>query len=207
MSQGIFSTEQLEAYRRDGYVLVPRLFDPEEIDLLRRAGKEDRAMDEHAFDRDDGEGGRVRLSLWNHPGDDLYGMFARSERIVDTVYDIEQSAHELIKQLNETVAENRPSVSGALEKVSPMLDEFAQVSQKLNGLTDTLDSILKNVDEISADASGVVEESGPEITELVRDLRNTVRNLNDLILILSEQPDSVIRGRTHGRRAGGAGRK
>jgi len=85
MSQGIFNAEQLVAYQRDGYVLVPSLFEPEEIDLLRRAGKEDRAMDEHAFGRDDGEGGSVRLSLWNHPGDDLYGMFARGRRIVDTV--------------------------------------------------------------------------------------------------------------------------
>ncbi|MCA9231540.1 MAG: phytanoyl-CoA dioxygenase family protein [Planctomycetales bacterium] len=85
MSQGLFSAEQLADYQRDGYVLVRSLFDPEEIDLLRRAAKEDRAMDEHAFGRSDGEGGSVRLSLWNHPGDDLYGMFARCRRMVDTV--------------------------------------------------------------------------------------------------------------------------
>jgi len=85
MSQSIFNAEQLAAYCRDGYVLVPSLFESEEIDLLRRAGKEDRAMDENAFGRDDGDGGSVRLSLWNHPGDDLYGMFARGRRIVDTV--------------------------------------------------------------------------------------------------------------------------
>lgn len=85
MSQGLFSAEQLADYQQDGYVLVRSLFDPEEIDLLRRAAKEDRAMDEHAFGRSDGEGGSVRLSLWNHPGDDLYGMFARCRRMVDTV--------------------------------------------------------------------------------------------------------------------------
>jgi len=85
MTPGIFNGEQLAAYRRDGYVLVPSLFETEEIDLLRRAAKEDRALDEHAFGREDGEGGSVRLSLWNHPGDELYGMFARSRRIVDTV--------------------------------------------------------------------------------------------------------------------------
>ena len=27
----------------------------------------------------DGEGGQVRLSLWNHPGDPIQGMFARCE--------------------------------------------------------------------------------------------------------------------------------
>ncbi len=85
MSQGIFSADQLSAYQQDGYVLVPSLFDTEEVDLLRQAAKEDRTMDDHAFGRDDGEGGSVRLSLWNYPGDGLYGMFARSRRIVDTV--------------------------------------------------------------------------------------------------------------------------
>jgi hypothetical protein len=34
--------------------------------------------------RADGEGGVVRLSLWNHPGDGIYGMFARCRSIVET---------------------------------------------------------------------------------------------------------------------------
>jgi ectoine hydroxylase-related dioxygenase (phytanoyl-CoA dioxygenase family) len=82
---GIFDSSQLAAYRRDGYFVARELFDAEEIDLLRRAAKEDRALDENAFGRADGAGGSVRLSLWNHPGDDVYGMFARSRRVVDSV--------------------------------------------------------------------------------------------------------------------------
>ena len=35
--------------------------------------------------RDDGEGNAVRLALWNHPGDGIYGMYARCHRIVDRV--------------------------------------------------------------------------------------------------------------------------
>jgi hypothetical protein len=82
---GHFTPDDLAAYRRDGFLVLKVLFDPEEIGLLRRAAKEDRALDEHAFARADGAGGSVRLSLWNHPGDDLYGMFARSRRMVDSV--------------------------------------------------------------------------------------------------------------------------
>jgi ectoine hydroxylase-related dioxygenase (phytanoyl-CoA dioxygenase family) len=77
--------EQIADYQRDGFLLAPQLFDAEEIGLLRRAAKEDRALDEHAFARADGAGGSVRLSLWNHPGDDVYGMFARSRRVVQVV--------------------------------------------------------------------------------------------------------------------------
>ena len=79
------SPQQLAAYEKDGYIVVPALFDTEEIELLRRAAKEDRELDSHAYGRDDGEGGRVRLSLWNHPGDGIYGMFARCPRIVDAM--------------------------------------------------------------------------------------------------------------------------
>ncbi|MBA4106881.1 MAG: phytanoyl-CoA dioxygenase family protein [Pirellula sp.] len=82
---GIFTAEQLDAYRRDGFLVAPALFDAEETELLCRAAKEDRALDDNAFGRADGAGGSVRLSLWNHPGDDIYGMFARSRRVVDSV--------------------------------------------------------------------------------------------------------------------------
>ena len=68
--------EQTARYHQDGYVLVNHLFDAEETDLLRRAAKEDHELDRRAFGRADGEGGTVRLSLWNHPGEGIYGMFA-----------------------------------------------------------------------------------------------------------------------------------
>ena len=60
------------------------LFDAEEIDLLRRAAKEDRELDENAFGRADGAGGSVRLSLWNHPGDEIsYILDGESELLID----------------------------------------------------------------------------------------------------------------------------
>src|SRR5581483_1458370 len=73
-----------DQYRQDGFLLAKGMFDKEEIDLLRRAAKEDRQLDQHSFGQGDGEGGTVRLSLWNHPGDTLYGMFARCETIVNS---------------------------------------------------------------------------------------------------------------------------
>jgi hypothetical protein len=76
---------QLDHYRREGYCIARGFFAADEIDLLRRAAKEDRELDQHSFGRADGEGGTVRLSLWNHPGDGIYGMFARCERMVRSV--------------------------------------------------------------------------------------------------------------------------
>ena len=88
MSDGPRSSEQLTTYERDGYVILPNLFDEEEVGLLARAAKEDRELDSHSFGKADGEGGTVRLSLWNHPGDGIYGMFARCHRIVDAMEQI-----------------------------------------------------------------------------------------------------------------------
>ena len=76
--------ELISEYEAKGYVLLRGLFDEATIQLLGRAAKEDRELDAHSFGRDDGAGNVVRLSLWNHPGDTLYGMFARCESIVRT---------------------------------------------------------------------------------------------------------------------------
>ena len=84
MPFGSLSDAQVREYGERGFTLGKRFFAPEEIELLRRAAKEDRALDQHSFSKGDGEGGKVRLSLWNHPGDSIYGMFARCESVVNS---------------------------------------------------------------------------------------------------------------------------
>jgi ectoine hydroxylase len=80
-----FSPAQLAEYRREGYIVVSQLFDVDEIKLLRSAAKKDQALDAESYGRADGAGGSVRLAVWNHPPDNIYGLFARSRRIVDPV--------------------------------------------------------------------------------------------------------------------------
>ncbi|MGB7347096.1 MAG: phytanoyl-CoA dioxygenase family protein [Pirellulaceae bacterium] len=84
----VLNQHQLDDYRRDGFILVRKLFSDEEISLLRETATHDRRMDQAASSRDDGTGHSVRLSLWNHPGDGVYGMFARCHRVVDRVEDL-----------------------------------------------------------------------------------------------------------------------
>jgi hypothetical protein len=84
MASGPLTENQVAEYRRKGFVLARGVFDAAEIGLLARAAKEDRVLDQHAFGKDDGAGNTVRLSLWNHPGDTLYGMFARCDSVVSS---------------------------------------------------------------------------------------------------------------------------
>jgi ectoine hydroxylase len=84
MAKGVIREEDVKHYHEQGYVVVRGMFDQQEIDLLHRAAKEDKALDDHGYGRADGEGGVVRLALWNHPGDTIYGMFARCESVVNS---------------------------------------------------------------------------------------------------------------------------
>ena len=76
------SAASVSDFRLRGHHLARGLFTRNEIDLLSRSAREDNELDQRSFGRADGEGGVVRLSLWNHPGDAIYGMFARCERMV-----------------------------------------------------------------------------------------------------------------------------
>jgi ectoine hydroxylase len=84
MPKGVISDSAVADYHRDGYVLIRGMLDPVEIGLLSRAAREDRVLDQKSFHKGDGEGGVIRLSLWNHPTDTLYGMIARSKSIVES---------------------------------------------------------------------------------------------------------------------------
>jgi len=84
----IFTEEEIKNYHQDGYIVVKNLFTDEEINLLGQNARADNEMDKSSTKRDDGEGNAVRLALWNHPGDGIYGMFARCKRVVERVEQI-----------------------------------------------------------------------------------------------------------------------
>ena len=80
----LFTPEQRAAYERDGFVLIRSLFDTEEIALLRGAIETDPQLHASLYDRNDASGKATRMATWNHPGDSVYGLAARSHRVVDT---------------------------------------------------------------------------------------------------------------------------
>jgi ectoine hydroxylase len=80
----ILTPAQVTDFNRDGYVYARGLFKPEETELLRCAMEQDPAVREHVLDRADGEGGATKIALWNRAGDSVYGLAARSERMVDS---------------------------------------------------------------------------------------------------------------------------
>lgn len=74
---------ELAAWRRDGYVFIRSLFDRDEMQLLLKYARGDEQMVGQAYGRRDATGQVTKLALYNHTGDDLYSVFAKSQRIVD----------------------------------------------------------------------------------------------------------------------------
>ncbi len=73
--------KQRDAYWSDGYVVIPRLFASDEIEILRLTAERELPGSE-VLTKADQAGNKVSLKMWNHAGDDIYGMFSRNERIV-----------------------------------------------------------------------------------------------------------------------------
>src|SRR5258706_5957768 len=76
---------QIADYRRDGYLIVKGLFNPVEIGRLYHVVTEDVTISDNAYDVNDESGKRSKLTLWFNPGNDIYGLVSRSQRMVNAI--------------------------------------------------------------------------------------------------------------------------
>ena len=79
---GRLTPELREQFDRDGFLLLPGLLNPHEVESLSRIARLDHQAATSAS-RADGEGGSIRLHVENELTDDIYSAICRSERIVD----------------------------------------------------------------------------------------------------------------------------
>ena len=99
-------------FRRDGFVVKRRWFDGEEMEALARYAREDPELVSHHLPVKDASGRESRLTLWNHPGDDLYGMFSRCRRVVEGA---EQLLGDEVYHYHAKMMLKEPRVGGAWE--------------------------------------------------------------------------------------------
>src|SRR5262245_25642893 len=107
-----FTDAQLAQYARDGYVIQRRLYDAEEMRILLDFARQDQALMASAYGRKDATGQETKLALWNHPTNDLYGLFSRSPRIVDRM---EQLLGGEVYHYHTKMMLKEPRVGGAWE--------------------------------------------------------------------------------------------
>lgn len=104
-------SEQLAAYNQDGFVIVREMFSSEETALLSNRARSDPELKSH-WERKDASGKSIRLKLWNHPPESIYGAFARCERLVGSM---EQILGGEVYHYHTKMIIKEPRISGAWE--------------------------------------------------------------------------------------------
>ena len=81
----MLSFDQVQAFDRDGYVLVPDVFSAQEIEILLSHVTKDGKVAKHTGNMPDAAGRSSKLALWMDAGDDVFGAVSTSPRIVNNV--------------------------------------------------------------------------------------------------------------------------
>lgn len=110
----ILTDEQVKAYHKDGYVIVRQFFSKEEIDKLYGIATGDKVVKEHAVDLNDQTGRKTKLTLWFTPGNDVYSMLLRSERMVHSAAKLLDSDSPVC-HFHTKLMQKEPRVGGAWE--------------------------------------------------------------------------------------------
>jgi ectoine hydroxylase len=77
----MLTSEQIEAYHRDGYLFLPSLFSPAEIEVVRRAASD--VYDMHRPEVWRGGSGEFRLAFAPHTYHPVFDLFLRHPRLVE----------------------------------------------------------------------------------------------------------------------------
>ena len=108
----MLSFEQIQAYDRDGFVLVPNVFSPDEIAILLSHVTKDGRVAQHQGNMPDANGRSSKLSLWMDVGNDVFGAVSTSPRVVNCVRLL---LREEIYHWHSKVMLKEPRVGGAWE--------------------------------------------------------------------------------------------
>jgi len=114
MSSKLLSPQQVADFHRDGYVIVPDFFSAAEIEKLYSIATSDTVVKENALDLNDQSGKKTKLTLWFTPGEDVYSMLLRSERMVNNAAKILDSDSPVC-HFHTKLMQKEPKVGGAWE--------------------------------------------------------------------------------------------
>lgn len=85
MTNLVLTKQDVETFNADGFLIKRAFFSKEETEKIYQTALDDKVLRDKAYELDDKEGMKTRLTLWYHPGDDIYGKVMRSQRMVNGV--------------------------------------------------------------------------------------------------------------------------
>ena len=101
-------------YQLNGYLIVKKFLSVKEVNKLYSIAIEDDTMKKHAFDLNDQEGKKTKLSLWYFPGQDTYGLLTKSRRMVDSANQL-MDGDSPVCHFHSKLMQKEPKVGGAWE--------------------------------------------------------------------------------------------
>jgi ectoine hydroxylase-related dioxygenase (phytanoyl-CoA dioxygenase family) len=114
MQSKTLSEDQIRDYHRDGYLLIKKFCNRQEVDKLFTTAIEDSNMVHQAMEVNDSSGKKSRLSLWFTPGNDVFGYLSRSERMVNAAARLIDS-NAPVCHYHSKLMQKEPKVGGAWE--------------------------------------------------------------------------------------------
>lgn len=114
MSSNQLTPAQVEAFNRDGYIIIKNFCSPAEINKLYGTAIDDHAMRNNALDLNDQSGKKTKLSLWFTPGDDVFGYLTRCEKMINGVANLLESDAPVC-HFHSKLMQKEPKVGGAWE--------------------------------------------------------------------------------------------
>jgi hypothetical protein len=108
------SIDDVAQYRQDGFLVVKGFFSEAEVGKLYATAVGDEVLRSNATNVTDSSGKHSRLSLWFTPGEDVYGMMLRSERMVDAAARLLDSDAPVC-HYHTKLMQKEPRVGGAWE--------------------------------------------------------------------------------------------
>ncbi len=114
MSNFQLSIQQIENYKNDGYLIVKKILQNQEVEKLYQIATGDDTLRKHAFDLNDLSGKKTKLTLWYTPGNDAYGLLTKSKRMVSSV-DKLLDGDSPVCHFHSKLMQKEPKVGGAWE--------------------------------------------------------------------------------------------
>ncbi|MCH2178380.1 MAG: phytanoyl-CoA dioxygenase family protein [Mariniblastus sp.] len=106
----VLTMEQNEQFQEDGFLLIRQHFSQEEMSGLLHYAKSDAQIQENAYSKNDGTGGKSKLSVNNELGPTPYSAIVQSRRVAGAM---EQLLKDEIYHYHHKMMLKEPHVGGA----------------------------------------------------------------------------------------------
>ena len=104
----------VKQFQEDGYLIVKNFYSSQEIQKLYSIATTDAVVKDNATNVTDSSGKNSKLTLWFTPGEDVYSMMLRSQRMVDAATKLLDSDSPVC-HFHTKLMQKEPKVGGAWE--------------------------------------------------------------------------------------------